>query len=115
MQRLTARILLVLMLVGIFTPLALAIDLGALAPHACCMRRGASSNSSTIAQLVIQTEPGNCCPPVVTAHWATTSTAVTYHYTPLVSTSRRETYAHDYTNDFDLLTSGRAPPVFFHP
>jgi hypothetical protein len=37
MHRLTARLLLTLMLVGIFAPVALAIS--APAPHACCMRK----------------------------------------------------------------------------
>jgi hypothetical protein len=37
MHRLTARLLLTLMLVGMFAPVALAIS--APAPHACCMRK----------------------------------------------------------------------------
>jgi hypothetical protein len=37
MHRLTARLLLTLMLVGIFAPLALAVS--APAQHACCMRK----------------------------------------------------------------------------
>jgi len=37
MHRLTARLLLTLMLVGVFAPVALAIS--APAPHACCMRK----------------------------------------------------------------------------
>ena len=37
MHRLTARLLLVLLLVGVFVPVALAIS--ATSAHACCMRK----------------------------------------------------------------------------
>ncbi|MFZ0286910.1 MAG: hypothetical protein WAL32_16910 [Terriglobales bacterium] len=49
MYRLTARLVLVLMLVGTFAPVALAIS--APAPHACCMRRAMHHDSSHGAQL----------------------------------------------------------------
>jgi hypothetical protein len=56
MLRLTARLLLTLMLVGVLAPVALAIS--APAPHACCMRKPMHDHGSTSAAL--HTLPASC-------------------------------------------------------
>jgi|SRR5580692_4324427 hypothetical protein len=56
MHRLTARLLLILLLVGIFAPVALAIS--APAPHACCMRKPMHERGSNGAEL--STIPARC-------------------------------------------------------
>ena len=69
MYRLTARLLLVLLLAAIFVPVAMAIS--APLPHACCMRKPLDDHGS--GRREIRDGDGqnhNCCPPVTTAHWA---------------------------------------------
>jgi len=61
MHRLTARLLLTLMLVGTFAPVALAISTPA--PHACCMRKAMHEHGSTNAELHLAGADCNhdCC------------------------------------------------------
>jgi hypothetical protein len=69
MHRLTARLLLVLLLAGIFVPVAMAVT--APLPHACCMRKPMQNHgSSSRALQAVGSEHRSCCPPVTTAHWA---------------------------------------------
>jgi len=69
MYRLTARLLLVLLLTGIFVPAAMAVT--APLPHACCMRKQMHNHGSSSRELqAIGNENHNCCPPVTTAQWA---------------------------------------------
>ena len=64
MHRLTARLLLVLLLVGVFAPVALAIS--ATPAHACCMRKPMHGRPSHDAEF--QGPPGccqhDCCRPL---------------------------------------------------
>jgi len=73
MYRLTARILLVFTLVGLFGPAALAV--GAPAQHACCMRKPHGARQEPTIQSV-PGPTGNCCPPIATAQWAAPSRPV---------------------------------------
>jgi hypothetical protein len=69
MQRLIARLLLVLLLAGTFTPVALAASMPT--PHACCVRKTAHHHSSQ--GLVFQSvscEDHRCCAPVTKVEWA---------------------------------------------
>ncbi len=69
MHRLTARLLLVLLLAGIFVPVAMAVS--APLPHACCMRKPMHSHGSSSRDLqAVGSQNRSCCPPVTTAHWA---------------------------------------------
>jgi len=69
MYRLTARLLLVLLLVGTLAPAALAIS--APPPHACCMRKVLHDHGSRSLELQAAGSRHNkCCPPGTTAHWA---------------------------------------------
>ena len=69
MHRLTARLLLVLLLVGSIAPVALAIS--APLPHACCLRKPLHDHGSRSLEIqAVSGENHNCCPPITTAHWA---------------------------------------------
>ncbi len=69
MHRLTARSLLVLLLAGIFVPVAMAVT--APLPHACCMRKPMHNHGSSSRDLrAVSSQNRSCCPPVTTAHWA---------------------------------------------
>jgi hypothetical protein len=86
MHRLTARFLLVLLLVGTF---AVALALSAPPPHACCLRKPLQDHGSASPEFQSAgTEHNNCCPPVTTAQWAemglgmSTSSSITTSATP---------------------------------
>ena len=68
MHRLTARLLLILLLAGVFTPVALAV--AAPMPHACCMRKPMQGSQ----QSEFQAPPGccdhDCCRPLTVSQWA---------------------------------------------
>ena len=110
MHRLTARLLLVLLLVGTLAPVALAF--AAPPPHACCMRRPLHDHGSLAVEF--QATGGqhhNCCPPVTTAHWAelragiaTGSRLLFAHLSPTLPPVFR-------SNSGDSLHFGRAPPI----
>src|SRR5258708_17338607 len=69
MYRLTARLLLVLLLASTLVPAALAIS--TLAPHACCIRKPMHQHGSGSRDIqAVDSQHHNCCPPVTTAHWA---------------------------------------------
>jgi len=74
MQRLTARLLLLFALAGMFVPLALAATA---APHACCIRKSAhqchGAAASESEQLAIRGASScnhDCCRGVSTSQWA---------------------------------------------
>lgn len=69
MHRLTARLLLVLLLVGTLAPAALAIS--APLPHACCMRKPMHEHGSGNRDIqAVGGQSHSCCPPVTTARCA---------------------------------------------
>lgn len=75
MHRLTARLLLLFVLVGNFVPLALAS--AAAKPHACCLRKaahpchgGGITDSSRLSIHDASCCNHDCCRAVTTAHWA---------------------------------------------
>ena len=110
MQRLTARLLLVLLLVGTIAPAALAIS--APEAHACCMRKPLQERSSRSLQAQIGgNENHNCCPPVTTTHWAQLGSGTTSSlYPPLVYVSPgfHPLFRSSYEN---ILRPVRGPPV----
>jgi hypothetical protein len=68
-MRLTARFLLVLLLAGTFTPVALALSMPS--PHACCARKVAHQHSSQgPAFQSVSCEDHRCCAPVTKVEWA---------------------------------------------
>jgi len=75
MHRLTARFLLLFVLVGNFVPLALAVAAGQ--AHACCVRKtahhcygGAIADSSRLSIHDASCCNHDCCRAVTTTHWA---------------------------------------------
>ena len=69
MYRLTARLLLVFLLAGVFVPVGMAIS--APLPHACCMRKTMHDHGSGSREIqAVGGRHHNCCPPLTTAHWA---------------------------------------------
>jgi len=82
MHRVTARLLLVLLLVSVFAPVALAIS--APLPHTCCMRKtheGDRRNSE------FQARPDccqhSCCRPLTVSLWAHLQLSTNAHVIPL--------------------------------
>jgi hypothetical protein len=74
MQRIIARLLLILALAGSFAPAALAI--AGPVPHACCLRachfacKYHHSYRGVTIEAVDKQGCGSCCPPNVPAQWA---------------------------------------------
>ncbi|HKS76589.1 MAG TPA: hypothetical protein VJQ82_25470 [Terriglobales bacterium] len=110
-QRWIARLLLLLMVVGVMAPAALAFTSTSL--HACCARKGMHCHSPRERQ--VQT-PGccghDCCRSMVTAHWAQS----TVYRGWIAGTSRGFVHALPALNFAmapDLAHAGRAPPTSF--
>jgi hypothetical protein len=70
MHRQIARVLLILLLVSIFTPLALAISTPA--PHACCMRKPLHARTTHDSQFNAPASccGHDCCRPLTRSCWA---------------------------------------------
>jgi hypothetical protein len=111
MHRLTARLVLVLLLVGIFAPVALAFS--ATPPHACCLRkplhRGDASHSQFSA---VANNSRNCCPPVTTAQWASPGISVNAQRSLLVAALQTDPLSFHHSRDLRLSPCVRAPPTF---
>jgi hypothetical protein len=112
MHRLTARFVLILLLVGVFAPVALAISTPA--PHACCLRKPMHSQTSHNSEF--HAPPSccqhDCCRALAVSQWAQlTRASVAYaacSSAPLHSaapTTRITSSAYE-------IHSGRAPPHF---
>ena len=69
MQRFIARVVVVLMLVGVLVPAALAVS--APAPHACCMRKPMHQPAPNQAEFSVR-HCGNheCCRSLAASQWA---------------------------------------------
>ena len=69
MHRLTARFLLVVLLVGVLAPVALAISTPPV--HACCARKTLHDHASHQAQFkAVDCCQHNCCRPLTVSQWA---------------------------------------------
>jgi len=112
MHRLTARLLLILLLVSVFAPVALAISTPA--PHACCMRKpmydGSTHNSSFQAPATCCNH--DCCRPLTVSYWAQIRPTVKASVTPPTSTLQSEPRSIPDIAGTDTAHSGRAPPQF---
>ena len=111
MHRLTARLLLILLLVSAFAPLALAISTPE--PHACCLRKPMREGQRDPE---IQSRPDccrhDCCRPLTVSLWAhfapQANARVTSTSVPLPSELR---LIHR-TSSGNRSDSVRAPPQF---
>jgi hypothetical protein len=110
MRSLTARLLLVLLLVGTFVPVALAIS--APAPHACCLRKLHQHPSHDAQFEARDSAPRNCCPPVAVVHWAEPISAITTHVTLVATTAHAQLPPLRRHTGVNASHSGRAPPAF---
>jgi len=110
MHRLTARLLLVLLLVGTLAPVALAIS--APPAHACCMRKALHDHGSRSLELQqVGSRNGNCCPPVTTAHWAELGSGVNAG-TSVLSVNLPPDLAPVFPcNDGNAIHPVRGPPI----
>jgi hypothetical protein len=109
MHRLTARLLLVLTLVGTLAPMALAIS--APVPHACCIRKPMHDRGSrSIEVQAVDGEHRNCCPPVTTAHWAQPGSGVRSDTHPLLAYLPPQPHRAVRSNLENALRPVRGPP-----
>jgi hypothetical protein len=109
MYRLTARLLLVLALVGTIAPVALAIS--APLPHACCVRKPIHNGSRSLELQAVGGEHRNCCPPVTTAHWAELGSGIDSDIHPLLAYLPPQPHPALRSNYANTLRPVRGPPV----
>src|SRR5271168_4171211 len=90
MHRVIARLLLVLLLVGTFAPVALAISAPSL--HACCMRKPMHGRASHESEF--HSPPGccqhDCCRSLTVSQWADVSLGVGTQVAPASASLRSE-------------------------
>jgi len=112
MHRLTARVLLVLLLVGLFVPVALAI--AAAPPHACCVRKAMHGRSSHDSEF--NGPPGccqhDCCRTLTVSHWAHLNPSASIQRTPPSASLQVELEGIYFAASVNHSHSGRAPPQF---
>ena len=110
MYRLTARLLLVLLLAGTFVPVALAIS--APVPHACCMRKPVHDHGSGSREIqAVDGQHHNCCPPVTTAHWAELEPGTDSNIHSLVASLSPDLHQVRLTYQPNALRPVRGPPL----
>ena len=110
MHRLTARLLLVLLLTGTLVPVAMAV--AAPAPHACCMRKPMQNRGSGSREMqAVSGQNRNCCPPVTTAHWADLGSGIDSSTHPLLAYLSPGARPVQYSNHANALQPVRGPPV----
>jgi hypothetical protein len=109
MNRWTARVLLLLLLMGEFGPVALAIS--ASAPHACCMRKPMRhSGHESAFQSACQDH--RCCTPLASTHWAQAGTVRRVHVSPPATVLNSGMPPVAAKRHVERSLSVRAPPQF---
>src|ERR1700681_716079 len=107
MHRTTARLLLVLLLTGIFVPVALAIS--AAPPHACCLRKPMHGRPSHDSEF--NAPPGccqhDCCRTLTVSRWAHLSPSVTVYRTPASAALQGEWQEIHFAASVNYAYSGR--------
>lgn len=111
MYRLTARVLLVLLLAGMFVPVAVAVS--APLPHACCMRKPMRDRGSLDGEMraVEGGQNRSCCPPVTTAHWAELGTGFNPNIHPQLAYLSPAPQPLLNSNHWNALQPVRGPPL----
>jgi len=120
MERLIARFLLLVVLVGTFGPLALATAAPA---HACCIRKAshhchdsaASEQISETGQLVIRGTAccnHDCCRALTTARWAHAEQPTSTSFTRNVETYLGRPFPVSPATEVFTFQASRAPPHF---
>jgi len=110
MQRLTARLLLILALVGVFAPVALAIS--APAPHACCMRKALHDHGGHNREFKAPPACCNhdCCRSMTVSHWAQLRPPADAFVAAPTANLLSHTDTANLITAVDASHSGRAPP-----
>jgi|HubBroStandDraft_6_1064221.scaffolds.fasta_scaffold1022447_2 hypothetical protein len=110
MHRLTARLLLVLLLVGVFAPVAMAVS--AEQAHACCLRKPMHGRASHDAEF--HASPGccqhDCCGSQTVSQWAHLSRSATDRRMPASTSLRSVQPPIVLALEVSRAHSGRAPP-----
>src|ERR1700682_3954143 len=110
MYRLTARLLLVLLVASTLVPVAMAIS--APAPHACCMRKPMHDHGSGSRDIqAVDGQHRNCCPPVTTAHWAELGSGIDSSVHPLRACLSPDLQPIRLTNQGNALRPVRGTPL----
>jgi hypothetical protein len=112
MHRLTARFVLILLLVGVFAPVALAIT--APTPHACCLRKPMHDRSTHNSEF--NAPPGccqhDCCRPLTVSQWAHLTPSANAQLTSPSATLSSDRRPIRFATIVNSAHSGRAPPQF---
>jgi hypothetical protein len=109
-HRLTARLLLLLIAIGMFQPLLEAFS--ADPPHACCLRRLHAQKDQPLQFRDASKLNRNCCPPLTTPHIAQLKSGEDALAIPLVSELVFGATNARPGKGFDSHNSSRAPPAF---
>ena len=110
MYRLTARLLLVLLLVGTFAPAALAI--AAPVQHACCMRKPMHDHGSGSREIrAVGGDQHSCCPTAISAHWAELGSGVHSSTHPLLAYLSPDPHQVSDSSPANALQPVRGPPL----
>jgi hypothetical protein len=111
MQRLTARLLLLLVVVsGSFSPLLQAFS--AQPPHACCLRKLHATKDSPLQISDATAAHGNCCPPVTTRQSAQAADLSMFSAALAISSFDLRLADPENNLEFASSLSARAPPTF---
>src|SRR6266571_7786001 len=110
MNRWIARVLLLLLLMGTFGPVALAIS--ASAPHACCMRKPMRRSGHENAFQSVSHHDHRCCTPLASTHWAQAETVRRVHVTLPATVLNLGTPPAAPKRHVERSLSVRAPPQF---
>jgi hypothetical protein len=112
MQRWTARLLLILLLVGVLAPVGLAAT--ASEPHACCKRH--PMHDAAPSGMEFHVPPGccnhDCCRSLTVSHWADLGPVTHASCKFSITLHRSAVRLVHLTSAVDSAHSGRAPPQF---
>ena len=109
MHRLIARLLLLIVALGIFQPSLEAFS--AEPPHACCLRRLHAQKDQPLQLRDASKLNGNCCPPLTAPHIAQPKSGDKDTAIPLASELVVSAMNARSGKGFDSHNSSRAPPV----
>jgi hypothetical protein len=110
MQRLTAKVLVFVAVVGIFQPLLEAFSPEP--PHACCLRR-LHGRSDLPTQFRDAKPNGNCCLPLITPHTARAVHSDAVSFLSNFSSLKSQVELSRHAAGFESSNSSRAPPFSF--
>jgi hypothetical protein len=109
MHRLTARLLLLIVALGIFQPLLEAFS--AEPPHACCLRRLHAHKGQPLQFRDAARPNGSCCPPLTTPHTANLISRGAVHAVPAHSIINVPADAYVHFRGLSGTVLARAPPA----